>query len=183
MTSTKQEKKTVNVLGYQNHAKSKAYPARPNAMIIPIPSAAPMGPDNCVDMTGAEIVTALEQGVGNWIDNDGSSGAYPYGAGIRWDIDISQPFGSRFTNVEVQPKGTTGWVPIDTTATYVVVANSFMAGGGDGYEILADVVADGRGVDTFLDYAQSWIDWLEAAGGPVGDPTDFSTQSYLPVPS
>jgi hypothetical protein len=50
------EGKTVNVLGYQNHAKNKAYPVRPNAMIIPIPSAAPMGPDNCIDMTGAEKV-------------------------------------------------------------------------------------------------------------------------------
>ena len=136
-----------------------------------------------LDMTGEEIVLALEQGVGNWLDSGGSSGAYPYGAGIRWDIDISQPFGSRFTNVEVQPKGTSGWEAIDLDATYVVVANSFMAGGGDGYEVLADVVADGRSVDTFLDYSQSWIDWLEAAGGPVSDPTEFSTVTYLPVPA
>ena len=86
------------------------------------------------------------------------------------------------SDVEVKPKGTDTWVAIDTEATYVVVANSFMAGGGDGYSVLADVVADGRSVDTFLDYAQSWIDWLIAAGGPVGDPTEFSTQTYLPVP-
>ena len=50
------EGKTVNILGYQNHAKNKAYPATPNAMIIPIPSAVPMTPANCVDMTGAERV-------------------------------------------------------------------------------------------------------------------------------
>lgn len=135
-----------------------------------------------LDMTGAEIVTALEQGLGNVIDNGGSSGAYPYGSGIRWDVDVTEPFGSRFSSIEVKPKGTGTWVPIDTGATYVVVANSFMASGGDGYEVLADVVADGRSVDTFLDYAQSWIDWLEE-NSPVGDPTDYSTQTYLPVPS
>ena len=50
------EGKRVNVLGYQNHAKNKAYPVTTNAMILPIPSAAPMGPQNCIDMTGAEKV-------------------------------------------------------------------------------------------------------------------------------
>lgn len=50
------EGKIVNVLGYQNRAKNKAYPSKPNAMILPIPSAAPMGPENSIDMTGAEKV-------------------------------------------------------------------------------------------------------------------------------
>ena len=65
----------------------------------------------------------------------------------------------------------------------MVVANSFMASGGDGYEVLADVVADGRSVDTFLDYAQSWIDWIvEDKAGSIARPTEFSTQSYSPNP-
>ncbi len=83
-----------------------------------------------LEMTGAEIVLALEQGVGNWLDAAGSSGACPYGSGIRWDVDVSKPFGSRFSAVEVRPKGSAVWSPIYTGATYVVVANSFMAGGG-----------------------------------------------------
>jgi len=44
--------RSVNVVGYQNKASSAG--AGPNAMILPIPSAAPMGPANCIDMTGAE---------------------------------------------------------------------------------------------------------------------------------
>jgi hypothetical protein len=48
------EGKTVNVVGYQNHAKSKG--PGPNAMILPIPSAIAMTPANCIDMTGAEKV-------------------------------------------------------------------------------------------------------------------------------
>lgn len=135
-----------------------------------------------LEMTGTEIVLALEQGLGNVIDNGGSSGAYPYGAGIRWNVDVSKDFGERFSSIEVKPKGSGTWEAIDLGATYVVVANSFMASGGDGYEVLADVVADGRSVDTFLDYAQSWIDWLEE-NSPVDAPTEYSTQSYLPVPA
>jgi 5'-nucleotidase len=136
-----------------------------------------------LEMTGAEVVLALEQGLGNVLDAGGSSGAYPYGAGIRWDVDASAAFGSRFSNIEVRPKGETDWAPIDTAATYVVVANSFMVGGGDGYAVLADVNADGRGVDTFLDYAQSFIDFVvEDSGGTVGLPTEYSTQNYTPAP-
>ena len=63
----------------------------------------------------------------------------------------------------------------------MVVANSFMATGGDRYQVMADVVADGRSVDTFLDYAQSWIDWLQDES-PVARPTEFSTQTYTPEP-
>lgn len=45
------EGRIVNVIGYQNNAESKV--PRPNAMIIPIPSAEIMTQDNCIDMTGA----------------------------------------------------------------------------------------------------------------------------------
>lgn len=136
-----------------------------------------------IELTGAEIVLALEQGLANPLDNGGSSGAYPYGAGIRWDVDTTAAFGDRFSNVEVRPKGATEWTAIDPAATYVVVANSFMATGGDGYQVLADAVDDGRGVDTGLDYAQSFIDYVtEDAGGTISRPDEYSTQSYSPVP-
>ena len=136
-----------------------------------------------LEMTGAEIVLALEQGLSNVLDKGGSSGAYPYGAGIQWDVNVDAAFGSRFSNVQIMPKGSDAFEPIDLAATYVVVANSFMTGGGDGYEVLADVVADGRSVDTFLDYAQSFIDYIiEDSAGVIGKPTEYSTQTYLPLP-
>jgi 5'-nucleotidase len=136
-----------------------------------------------LEMTGAEIVLALEQGLGNVLDAGGSTGAYPYGAGIRWDVDGTKAFGSRFSNIEVKPKGATAWTAIDPAATYIVVANSFMVGGGDGYAVLADVNADGRGVDTFLDYAQSFIDYVvEDSAGTISKPTEYSTQTYTPAP-
>jgi hypothetical protein len=135
-----------------------------------------------IELTGAEIKLALEQGLGNVLDNAGSTGAYPYGSGIRWDIDAGAAFGDRFSNIEVRPKGTTEWLPLEDTDEYVVVANSFMANGGDGYQALEDAVDDGRGVDTFLDYGQSFIDWVEdELGGVVSPPTEFSTKSYIPA--
>nr|NIT96847.1 bifunctional metallophosphatase/5'-nucleotidase [Actinomycetota bacterium]NIX51830.1 bifunctional metallophosphatase/5'-nucleotidase [Actinomycetota bacterium] len=39
-----------------------------------------------LEMTGAEVVLALEQGLSNTVDSGGSSGAFPYGSGIRWDL-------------------------------------------------------------------------------------------------
>jgi hypothetical protein len=46
----------LNVLGYQNKAKNKAWPRRPNAMILPFPAAEYMTQINCIDMTRAPNV-------------------------------------------------------------------------------------------------------------------------------
>jgi hypothetical protein len=45
-------KRTVHVLGYQNTAASDG----PNAMILPIPTNSPLGPENMLDMTSAPWV-------------------------------------------------------------------------------------------------------------------------------
>ncbi len=44
----------VHVLGYQNRAENLS--PGPNAMLLPIPSDAPMGPDNMLDTTGAKSI-------------------------------------------------------------------------------------------------------------------------------
>jgi len=46
--------KLVHVMGYQNKAENLS--PRPNAMILPIPSAAPMGPGNAIDMRACKNV-------------------------------------------------------------------------------------------------------------------------------
>ena len=76
-----------------------------------------------------------------------------------------------FSNIEVRADDGT-WSAIDPGATYIVVTNSFLAAGR-------------RTVDTFIDYAQGFIDWVEEdqGGGPivVPPPADFSTQSFVPA--
>jgi hypothetical protein len=44
----------VHVMGYQNRAENLS--KGPNAMLLPIPSSAPMGPDNMLDTTMAENI-------------------------------------------------------------------------------------------------------------------------------
>ncbi len=138
-----------------------------------------------MDLTGAEIQATLEEGISNWLDNDGSSGAYPYASGLRFDVDLSQPTGSRFSNLEYNARGTDTWVPLDPSATYVVVTNSFMASGGDGYETMGAKFAAGDFVDTFLDYAQTFIDYIEEDAGGIIEPVSidrYSTQNFVPLP-
>lgn len=135
-----------------------------------------------MEMTGAQVVTSIEEGMENATREGGSTGAYPYAAGLRWDVDLTQAQGARVTGVEVKPRGATDWTPIDPAATYTVVTNSFMAGGGDGYDTMGEIFDAGLYVDTFLDYAQGWIDYIEQdLGGVINPPTEFSTKSFVPA--
>lgn len=136
-----------------------------------------------IDLTGAEIKASLEEAVEYATTPGGSTGAYPYASGLRWDVDLSQPAGQRFSNLEVKPKGATEWKPLDPEASFKVVVNSFMAQGGDGYATLGAAVADpSRGaVDTLIDYAQGFIDHVQQdLGGLVSKlpVSEYSTQMF-----
>lgn len=132
-----------------------------------------------IDMSGLQIIQTLEDALDFALSEDGSTGAYPYASGLRWRADASQPKGSRFSSVEVKLKGDADWSPIDQGRTYKVVTNSFIAGGRDGYLTLGDISDDNK-VDTFLDYAQSFVDYVLDVGtlNRLAD-DDYSTQSYI----
>ncbi len=133
-----------------------------------------------MEMTGAQIVASIEEGIENATRSGGSSGAYPYASGLRWDADLTKPQGQRVTNVEVRPRGATAWTPIGANDSYTVVTNDFMAGGGDGYFTMGVIFDAGLYVDTYLDYAQGWIDYVEQdLGGVISAPTEFSTKSFV----
>lgn len=137
-----------------------------------------------LEMTGAEIRAVLEEAVANFIDNNGSTGSYPYAANLRWDIDLSQPAGSRFSNIEIKRKGSTDWVALRDEDAVTVVTNSFIAAGRDGYFTFGDVSADGRVVDTYIDYAQAFIDYLQQdlGGAAAGDPILETPPQVWPIP-
>lgn len=135
-----------------------------------------------IDMTGQQIIDVLEEAIEYSLSPKGSSGAYPYAAGLRWNLDMSKPFGERFSNVEINPRVAGSWTPIDPAATYKVVTNSFIAGGRDGYLTFGDI-ADDKKVDTFLDYAQSFVDYVKretAANRAVTKlpAEEYSTQQF-----
>ena len=136
-----------------------------------------------VSMTGQEIINALEDGVDFALSASGSTGAYPYAAGLRWDADLSQAKGSRITNVQVNPRVSGVWTTIELTRTYKVVTNYFLAKGSDGYTTLGNLPSS-RKTDTYLDYAQSFVDYVKretAAGNSIVKlPTDeYSTQKFI----
>lgn len=112
-----------------------------------------------LDITGQEVMDALEDAVSNHLDAGQSTGSQPYAAGLRWDLDLSQPKGMRFSNLEVRSESGT-WEALQPAAEYVMVTNDFIAEGRDGYTALAAVTEDGRSTNTFLLYTQSLVDYL-----------------------
>jgi len=134
-----------------------------------------------LDITGAETVAALEDAVWSHVENGGGDGSHPYAAALRWDLDMSQPRGSRFSNVEV--KGADDlWAPINPTQTYVMVTNDFLGEGRDGYLTLGEVTADGRSINTGLLYTQSLVDYLKARPSVGTIPRDeYSHQRVITV--
>jgi 5'-nucleotidase/UDP-sugar diphosphatase len=111
-----------------------------------------------LQMTGAEIRRVLEEAVDYFIrDLSANSGAYPYAAGLRWNVDLARSrdegrlSGIEFWNGEA-------WEPLDESRTYRVVANNFIAAGRDGYASMARI-EESRREDTFLDYAQALVDY------------------------
>jgi 5'-nucleotidase / UDP-sugar diphosphatase len=95
------------------------------------------------ELTGADVIAALENGVSlitveeGAVVRDGAGGRFPQVSGIRYSYDPTQDEGSRIVSVEV--RGEDGsYTAIDPEATYTIVSNDFMRGGGDGYTVFAE---------------------------------------------
>jgi 5'-nucleotidase len=132
-----------------------------------------------LEMTGAEISQVLEEALDLALSPDGSTGAYPYAAGLRWDIDASKSIGSRFSNIQFKAPGESNWSDLDSSRTYKVATNNYIAAGKDGYKTFGIVSKSGRIVDTYLDYAQSFVDYIKKYKSINKLPLeDYSTQSY-----
>ncbi len=133
-------------------------------------------------MSGAEIKAVLEEAVDYALDPSGSTGAYPYAAGLRFDVDISKAKGDRVTNIQINSRVAGTWTDLDTASTdanITVVTNSFVSAGRDGYLTFGTVSADGRILDTYLDYAKSFVDYVERVGTLNKLPLDeYSTQKF-----
>ncbi len=137
-----------------------------------------------LDMTGQQIIDVLEDALANTLDAGGSSGSYPYASGLRYHVDASAEFGGRVSNVEVNPQVAGDWVAIDPDTTYRVVTNDFIASGQDGYNTFGTVFDAGLVEDTFVEYAQGFIDYVEGLTD-MGESVDllpeseYSTQYYI----
>ena len=131
-----------------------------------------------MDMTGAEIKTVLEEALDYTFQPDGSTGAYPYAAGLRWHLDASKAAGQRLSKMEYKGRDDTRWSPLRMDKTYRLVTNNYIAAGRDGYLTFKTVKNDGRYTDTYLDYAQSFVDYVLERGSVGKLPaSEYSTQA------
>lgn len=86
------------------------------------------------EVTGEQLLAALEHGV------SGERGQGPellQVSGLRYTVDPSRPAGSRVSKAEfTEASGKT--VPLKLNRRYRIVMNSFIAGGGDGFDMLKE---------------------------------------------
>lgn len=85
------------------------------------------------EVTGAAILAALENGVS---EVETGAGRFPQVAGLKYTFDAGLPVGARVSDVLV--KAGEDWGPIDPAASYKVVSNNYVRGGGDGYGMFVD---------------------------------------------
>jgi 5'-nucleotidase len=108
----------------------------------------------------------------------GGPGSYPFAAGLRYDVDYTQAFGERILNLEYNPRLEGSWALLDledTKTVYVIVTNSFVASGRDGYFTFSEV---GNGIDTFSEYGQSFVNYVLSLETVEEPPlSEYSTQS------
>ena len=129
-----------------------------------------------VEITGTELLTVLNQAVDYALSESGSDGAFPHGAGIQFDVNLQAPPGGRIDNIQVWQQH--AWQPLQPEQRYVMITNSFLAGGNDGWQLLKQLNEQGRITDTYVNYAQSFVDWLRAQG-QISRPEFHSTRTFI----
>ncbi|MGM0902900.1 MAG: 5'-nucleotidase C-terminal domain-containing protein [Bacillota bacterium] len=92
-----------------------------------------------LDLTGEEILAALEHSVSN-VEN--AAGAFLQVSGLQFKYDPAKPAYDRVWSVEVQTEN--GFEALDPTKTYTVATNAFTADGGDGYGMFKAAKDEGR---------------------------------------
>jgi 2',3'-cyclic-nucleotide 2'-phosphodiesterase (5'-nucleotidase family) len=92
-----------------------------------------------LDLTGQEILTALEHSVSN-VEN--TAGAFLQVSGLKFQYDAAKPAYDRVWSVEVQTEN--GYEKLDLNKTYTVATNAFTADGGDGYSVFKKAKDEGR---------------------------------------
>ena len=122
-------------------------------------------------LSGADIVSALENGVSRVEEN---AGRFPQVSGLRFSWTPSaEPAEGRIRSVEVLEHGE--YVPLDPDRIYRIATNSFMVRGGDGYSVFAEKGRDITDEGISLDLVVS--DYLAALGEYTGKVDGRITQN------
>ncbi|WP_084820228.1 5'-nucleotidase C-terminal domain-containing protein [Mesobacillus campisalis] len=109
-----------------------------------------------LDLTGAEILAALEHSVSN-VEN--AAGAFLQVSGLKFQYDPSKPAYDRVWSVEVQTGN--GPEALDPEKTYTVATNAFTADGGDGYNMFKEAKNQGRINELLIVDYEILVEYLE----------------------
>jgi 5'-nucleotidase len=113
-----------------------------------------------IDLSGKAIKETLETALSRAQDPT-RDGSFPYVGGARYTADMTKPEGQRVVAVDIKTE-TGQWQPIDMNRTYRMVTISYLAGGGDGYAVLAKTA--GYRYDTGFTDAEVFMEYAEAFG-------------------
>lgn len=106
-----------------------------------------------LDLTGAQILAALENGVSRVED---VSGRFPQIAGMRFMWNPNAEPGNRVRLVSIDGR------TLDPSTTYRIVTNNFVASGGDDYQSFTEA---SNAYDTFILMADTVADYIRARPG------------------
>ncbi|MFF1919282.1 bifunctional metallophosphatase/5'-nucleotidase [Streptomyces sp. NPDC058221] len=104
---------------------------------------------NVLDLTGEQLVTALQQQVSG--SNEASPKILQVSKGLTYTLDMTKSGADRVVTDTVRLNGEA----IDPAKTYRVAMNEFLAGGGDGFAALGegtDKLVGASDLDVFNDY-------------------------------
>lgn len=136
-----------------------------------------------VEISGADLVDVLNGALTASFGASADPLAYPYAAGLRYNVEANLPLSERLTKVEVN-RGLRGdeWKPIDIRRFYKVITTSSLAEGGMGYVSFGNVIDDWKEPlniktgDAFYNYAMKHSD---DANWSVLPSSEYSTQYFI----
>ena len=124
-----------------------------------------------MNLTGAQIRTLLEQ---QWALGEGADAGAQEGASPRTVLQVSNgfsyqwrkaaPAGQHVVAGSIKLHG----VPLSDTQSYRIVANNFLAEGGDGFPVLADIAGKRDTAIRDLDALTEYLAKAAAGGKPAG---------------
>ncbi len=119
---------------------------------------------NVVDLTGAQLITALQQQVSGPV-NGTSPKILQVSKGFTYTLDMTKAGADRIVVDSVKLNG----VPLDPAKTYRVAMNEFLAGGGDGFTVLKEHKNKLVGVSD-LDCFNAYLTKNSSESSPIAPP-------------
>ncbi|MFD8956770.1 bifunctional metallophosphatase/5'-nucleotidase [Streptomyces anulatus] len=118
---------------------------------------------NVVDLTGAQLVTALQQQVSG--SNEASPKILQVSKGLTYTLDLTKSGADRVVAGTIKLNGEA----IDPARTYRVAMNEFLAGGGDGFAALGEGTNKLVGASD-LDLFNAYLAAHSTAAAPLAPP-------------